>query len=140
MTNEVPSTLSCKNSLRIVLADHQTALAAAFSTGTHLVIYKPISADRLRNSLRGLCNLIGQRPQREFGRIRVEIPAILHIGEKNQVPASIISISQEGVALLSQQAIPTKTLGLRFALPGRTVMITTSTEVIWNDVRGRSGA
>jgi hypothetical protein len=130
MTNEVPSALSCKNSLRIVLADHQTALAAAFSTGTHLVIYKPISVDRRRNSLRGLCNLIRQRPQREFGRIRVKIPAILHIGEKNQVPASILSISQEGVALLSQQAIPTNTLGLRFALPGRTVMITTSTEVI----------
>jgi len=129
MTNEVPSALSCKNSLRIVLADHQTALAAVFSTGTHLVIYKPISADRLRNSLRGLFNLIGQTPQREFGRIRVN-PAIPHIGEKNQVPASILSISQEGVALLSQQAIPTNTSGLRFALPGRTVMITTSTEVI----------
>jgi CheY-like chemotaxis protein len=131
---------SCKNSLRIVLADHETALAAAFSTGTHLVMYKPISADRLRNSLRGLCNLIGRRRQREFGRICVKIPAILHIGEKNQVPASILSISQGGVAFLSQQAISTKTLGLRFALPGRTVMITTSAEVVWNDVRGRIGA
>ncbi len=37
-----------KNSLKIVLADPRTALAAAFGTGTHLVIYKPLSADRLR--------------------------------------------------------------------------------------------
>jgi DNA-binding response OmpR family regulator len=131
---------SCKNSLRIVLADHQTALAAAFSTGTHLVIYKPISADRMRNSLRGLSNLIGRRHRREFGRIRVKLPAILHIGDKNQVPASILDISQGGVAFLSQQAITTKTLNLRFALPSRTGMITTSAEVVWKDVRGRIGA
>ena len=129
---------SCKNSLRIVLAERQTALAAAFSAGIHLVIYKPISADRLRSSLRALCNLMGRRHQREFDRIRVKVPAILHIGDKNPVPASILDVSQGGVALSTRQAIPTtKTVGLEFVLPGRTGMITTSAEVVWNDVRGR---
>lgn len=132
---------SCKNSLRIVLADHQTALGTAFSTGTHLVIYKPISADRLRNSLRALSNLIGRRAQRESGRILVEVPAIVHVGDENGVPASILSISQGGVAFSTKKALPTtKTLGLQFVLPGRTAMITTSAEVVWNDVRGRIGA
>jgi DNA-binding response OmpR family regulator len=131
---------SCKNSLRILLADHQTALAAAFSAGTHLVIYKPIAADRLRNSLRALCNLMGRRQQREFNRIRVRFPAIMQIAEKN-LPASILDISQGGVALSTKEAIATaKTLGLQFALPGRTDMITTSAAVVWNDVRGRMGA
>ena len=132
---------SCKNSLRIVIADHQTALGTAFSTGTHLVIYKPISADRLRNSLRALCNLIGRRAQREFERIQVEVPAMVHLGNDNSVPASILSISQGGVAFSTKKALPTtKTLGLQFVLPGRTAMITTSAEVVWNDVRGRFGA
>src|SRR5579884_1624747 len=31
---------TCKNSLRIVLADRETALGTAFSIGIHLVIYK----------------------------------------------------------------------------------------------------
>jgi PilZ domain len=131
---------SCKNSLRIVLADRQATLASAFSTGIHLVIYRPISPDRLRNYLRGLCNLIGRRYKREFGRIRVKIPAILQIGEKNHLQASILDISQGGVAFLSQQSLPTKTLVFRFVLPGRTEVITTSAEVVWNDVRGRMGA
>ena len=131
---------SCKNSLRIVLADHRTALGTAFSMGTHLVIYKPISADRLRNSLRALCNLIGRRAQREFDRIQVEVPAIVHLGDDSSVKASILSISQGGVAFSTRKALPpTKTLGLQFVLPGRTAMITTSAEVVWNDVRGRIG-
>jgi ActR/RegA family two-component response regulator len=131
---------SCKNSLRVVLADNQTVLATAFSTGTHLVIYKPISADRLRNSLRALCPLMSRKLQREFHRIRVRIPAIVHVADKN-LPASILDISQGGVALTTKEAIPaTKILGLDFVLPGRTRMITTSATVVWNDVRGRIGA
>jgi DNA-binding response OmpR family regulator len=131
---------SCKNSLRIVLADHQTALATAFSTGTHLVIYKPISGDQLRSSLRALCNLIGRRHQREFDRVRVRVPAIVHVAEKN-LPASILDISQGGVALSTNETIATaKTLSLQFALPGRSGLITTSAAVVWNDVRGRIGA
>jgi len=132
---------SCKNSLTIVLTDSHTALATAFATGTHLVIYKPISADRLRNSLRALHNLMGRRPKREFDRIRFKIPSILQLSEKHSVSASILDISQGGVALSTRDVSPTlKTLGLKFALPGRMGMITTSAQVVWSDVRGRLGA
>ena len=72
---------SCKNSLKIALIDSQTSLATAFATGTHLVIYKPISADRLRKSLSALHNLMGRRLKREFDRIRVKVPAVVHVAE-----------------------------------------------------------
>jgi hypothetical protein len=137
----VKTLASCKNSLTIVLTDSRTALATAFATGTHLVIYKPISADRLRNSLRALHNLMGRRPKREFDRIRVKVPAILQLSEKHNVGASVLDISHGGVALSTQHLEPTlKTLGLKFALPGRMGVITTSAEVVWSDVRGRLGA
>jgi hypothetical protein len=140
MLDSVKALPACKNSLRIVLADRETPLGAAFSTGTHLVIYKPISADRLRNSLRALCNLIGRRHKREFDRIRVRVPALVQIPGNSRVSASILDISEGGIALSTQQAIPTmKTVGVQFALPGRTGMITASAEVVWNDVRGRIG-
>jgi hypothetical protein len=42
---------SGKNSLRIVFAHHQTALGGAFSTRTHLVIYKAISLLRRQAAL-----------------------------------------------------------------------------------------
>src|SRR5262249_33721437 len=82
---------SCKNSLRIVVASYGTALGAAFSTATHLVIYKPISPDRLRNSLRDLCNLMGRRPQGEFDRVELRVAAVLNVSERN-VPASIRTV------------------------------------------------
>jgi DNA-binding response OmpR family regulator len=132
---------SCKNSLRIVLADRETALGAAFSIGIHLVIYKPISTDRLRSSIGAMCNLLGRRYQRESERIRVKLPAIVNVGD-SQIPASIFSISSGGVALSTKQTIyKAQNLGLQFALPGGTGKISTSAEVVWNDVlRGRIGA
>ena len=132
---------SGKNSLRIVLADQETALAAAFSSGTHLVIYKPISVDRLRNSLRALFPLMNRKLQREFSRIHVRVPAMVRLADKN-LPASIVDISQGGVAFTTKESIPThqKTFGLDFALPGRPGIITTSATVVWSDVRGRMGA
>jgi CheY-like chemotaxis protein len=132
---------SGKNSLKIVLTDSHTMLATAFASETHLVIYKPISADRLRNSLRALLNLIGRRPKRGFTRIGVKVPALLQVSERHQVSASILDISQGGVALSTPHGSPRlKSLSLKFALPGRTGMITTSAEVVWSDVRGRLGA
>jgi hypothetical protein len=57
---------------------------------------------------------------------------------ETDVPASILDISAGGVALATQQAIPkAQSLGLHFMLPGRTAKITTSAEVVWNDVHGR---
>lgn len=132
---------SCKNSLRIVLADRETALGTAFSIGIHLVIYKPISADRLRNSIGAMCNLLGRRYQRESERIRVRVPAVVNLGD-SQMPAAIFSISAGGVALSTKMAVTkTQNLGLQFALPGSTGKITASAEVVWNDVlHGRIGA
>lgn len=130
---------SCKNSLKIVLTDSHSA--TAFATGAHLVLYKPISADRLRNSLRAVHNLIARKLKREFDRIRVKVPAIVQVSEENRMSASILDISQGGVALSTQHVPSTvKTFGLKFALPGRTGIITTSAEVVWSDMRGRLGA
>lgn len=132
---------SCKNSLRIVLADRETALGTAFSIGIHLVIYKPISTDRLRNSIGAMCNLLGRRYQRESERIRVRVPALVNLGGSD-VPAAIYSISAGGVALSTKQTISkAQNLGLQFALPGSTGNITASAEVVWNDIlHGRIGA
>jgi hypothetical protein len=131
---------SCKKSLGIVLAQTQTTLSTAFSTGTHLVIYKPLSADRLRNSLRALRNLIGRRPQREFPRVDVEIPGRLHLDEKNEITISILDLGQGGLALSSHTLLPnTGTMEVEFVLPDRTSVVTAAGEVVWRDAHGRVG-
>jgi DNA-binding NarL/FixJ family response regulator len=130
----------CKNSLAIVLAQSQTTLSTAFSTGTHLVIYKPLSADRLRNSLRALRNLIGRRHQREFPRVDVEFAGRLHLPDKNEIDISILDVGQGGLAFSSKTTLTTSgTLGLEFVLPDRTSVITASGEIVWRDAHGRIG-
>jgi DNA-binding response OmpR family regulator len=134
------SMTSCRNSLYIVLAQTQTTLSTAFSTGTHLVIYKPLSADRLRNSLRALRNLIGRRPQREFPRVDVEIPARLQLDNDMEVKVSILDLGQGGLALSSQTLLPMSgLLTVDFVLPDRTKSMTVSGEVVWRDAHGRVG-
>jgi DNA-binding response OmpR family regulator len=131
---------SCKKSLAIVLAQTQTTLSTAFSTGTHLVIYKPLSADRLRNSLRALRNLIGRRPQREFPRVDVEIPGRLHLEDKTEIPISILDLGQGGLALSSRTLLPNAgTMEVEFVLPDRTNVVKASGEVVWRDAHGRIG-
>ncbi len=128
-----------KNSLKIVLADSRTALSAAFSTGTHLVIYKPLSQDRLRKSIGAVCNLMGRKHQRIYPRIRVRVPANIHI-DNRALPATMLDISEGGAALSTQSLPMAKTVALEFVIPGTTGAITTSAEVVWKDVRGRFGA
>src|SRR5262249_5433898 len=52
-----------------------------------------------------LCNLMGRRPPREFDRVELRVPAVLHMSDQN-VPASILDISAGGVALSTKHAIP----------------------------------
>jgi len=128
-----------KNSLKIVVTSSQTKLASAFGSGTHLVMYKPLSADRLRHSMRALHTLMNRRLKRDSVRIPVTVPVMLQLPDK-KISASITDIGSGGVALSTQQVPATlKTLGLKFALPGRAEMIATSGEIVWSDVRGRVG-
>jgi DNA-binding response OmpR family regulator len=131
----------CSNVFLVVLTKSQTALGTAFARGSHLVLYKPVSADRLRSSLRAVSTLIGRRRLRKCKRLSVNIPAMLHIDGKTHVRASIVDISEGGVAIATEQAIaPAKNLQMEFLLPGSTSLITTSVNVVWHDVRGRFGA
>ena len=136
----VKSLSSCKNCLGIVLAGPQTSLGVAFGAGTNLVIYKPISADRLRNGLRALRVLMGRRPFRQFPRLRVKIPARLNAGPNMEIPALIAELGEGGAALRVRELVPAMgALALEFVLPNKTNVITASVDVVWRDVKGGLG-
>lgn len=140
LINQLKLTPSFKNCTTIILADAKTALGTAFSAGSSLVIYKPLSADRLRKSLRAMHNLIGRSRQRKFERFSLKLPARLRLDEKTYVPALILDISQSGAAISLQQPIPhIRSVGLEFALPGRGSLISMSADVVWQSAQGRLG-
>jgi response regulator RpfG family c-di-GMP phosphodiesterase len=131
---------SDKKALIIALAKTDATLDAVFGAGTHLVIYKPLTPERLRSGLRAIRTLMGRRQQRSSSRVKVDITASLTVNDTEDIPAKIMDVSTGGVALSVQRAFPiVKSLKLRFALPGEKRTIITAGEVAWKDLRGNIG-
>jgi hypothetical protein len=130
---------SCRKSLGVVLAGSQTSLGVAFGTGTHLVIYKPITLDRVRHGLQAVRTLTGRRHARAQ-RVRVDTPASLHSKGNPEIPASLVDISESGAALrVREQLLASRNMTLNLSLPGTAGAITASVEIIWRDAKGRFG-
>jgi len=139
LLKEVQASRGAKNTLIIALAKPDAALDAVFGAGTHLVIYKPLTHERLRNGLRAISTLMGRRRRRGSPRLKVNLTATLTVNDTEEIAVRILDISEGGAALLVQRPFPTiKTLTLSFAFPGKQP-ITTPAELVWKDVRGNAG-
>jgi DNA-binding response OmpR family regulator len=140
LLTDIQATENGKKALIVALAKTDAALDAIFGAGTHLVIYKPLTHDRLRNGLRAIRILMGRRQQRASARIKVDITASLTVNNTEDFPVKILDISGGGAALSLQRPLPSvKPLKLSFALPGEQNRITTDAELVWKDVRGNLG-
>jgi len=140
LLRDIQSSVGDRRSLIIALARADAPLEAVFGAGTHLIIYKPLTQDRVRNGLRAIRTLMGRRQERTGPRIRVDITARLTINHSEVISGKIIDISTGGAALSVQQPLPVvKSLALDFALPGGKGTITTAAELVWKDVRGNLG-
>jgi hypothetical protein len=98
---------SGKKALIIALAKADASLEAVFGAGTHLVIYKPLTHDRLRNGLRAIRPLMGRQQPRASSRVKVDITASLTVNGIEGIPAKILDISTGGVAVCVQRPLPT---------------------------------
>lgn len=140
LLTDIQATENGKKALIVALAKTDAALEAVFGAGTHLVIYKPLTHDRLRNGLRAIRILMGRRQQRVSARIKVDITASLTVNNADNFPVKILDISEGGVAIALQRPLPNvKALKLSFALPGEQSRINTDAELVWKDVRGNVG-
>ena len=140
LLRDIQESPSGKKSLIIALAKTDAALDDVFGAGTQLVIYKPLTHERLRNALRAIRTLMGRRQERSSPRLKVDIAASLTVNETESVPVKILDISLGGAALSLQRPLPTvKSLTLSFTLPGQPGPITTTAELVWKDIRGNLG-
>src|SRR5947209_1791543 len=55
---------SCSTAVRIVLSDPASVLHAVFRANTQVVVYKPLSPDRVRHGLRAVRNLMTRERRR----------------------------------------------------------------------------
>lgn len=134
---------ACNKSVRIVLADPAVAMNAVFKNGTQVIIYKPLSAERVRQGLRAVRNLMARDRRRTSKRVATMMPARVSPrqarGSHRQV--LIADLSDSGAAIHCENGdLPISgTLNLEFVLPGHSEMIHATAELVWQNNEGAAG-
>jgi len=132
-------TPSNKSSVTFAIVNgKKTTTQEAFGMGVNFVLHKPLStlnASRCFNAALGFM----LRERRRYFRHPLRMPVTLGINDKLW-KATATDISEGGIALLCQQALPKNAAPrLRFTLPELNRSFEVETEVAWADLRGRVG-
>jgi hypothetical protein len=106
-----------------------------------MVLYRPLSADRLRTGVKSALGLRNAgEDARESPRASIRIPATLRGAGVDQTLAFITNLSAGGAALYVGQEIPSASIQtIEFSLPGEKDNLAAAVELIWRDVQGHLG-
>lgn len=131
---------TCRKSVRIVLADTPTSIGAAFQTGTQIVLYKPLSLERVRHGLRAVRNLMAQERRRGSTRVQVEVAAKLNYGRGRNIAVIVEDLSDSGAAVRSSSRMSgSQQFTFECALPDTSQLLKAKAEFVWHDAQGMCG-
>lgn len=134
---------SCTTSVRIVLADPSSPLHPVFRASTQVVLYKPLSPDRVRHGLRAVRNLMTRERRRGNSRITTALTARMSPahsrGTGKQI--TITDLSETGAAIRCDldQLPASGGVTLDFSLPNEPEIIHATGELVWQDNKERAG-
>jgi len=134
---------TCNKSVRIVLADPAVAMHSAFRTGTQVIIYKPLSPERVRQGLRAVRNLMGRDRRRTSKRVTTMLSARVSPRQARSAHKQVLiaDLSDSGAAIHCEvgDLPPSGSVNVEFALPGNTDLIHATAELVWQDNEGAAG-
>jgi hypothetical protein len=134
---------SCSTSVRIVLADPAAVLHPVFRSNTQVVIYKPLSPDRVRHGLRAVRNLMTRERRRGTARVTTALAARMSPahsrGSGKQI--TITDLSETGAAIRCDlDHLPASgNVNLDFSLPSEPQIVHATAELVWQDNKERAG-
>jgi PilZ domain len=107
--------------------------------GASFVLYRPLSAERTRVSLRAARGLM-RHERRRAPRIPLTSHATVAYPGSAELSATLNNLSEGGTSLIIQDRIPPACkVYFEFALPGQPQLVRLSGEVAWQDSTGRTG-
>lgn len=128
-----------RNAMLIAIVDGEFEARPAFGLGANFVLYRPVSLERARISLRAARGLI-RRERRRAPRTPVGAPANVAYPGIGEITANLGDLSEGGTSLVTNERIPKSTkVYFDFVLPGQERPIRLSGEVAWQDSIGRTG-
>ena len=132
---------SAKNraSMLIAIVDGEFNARPVFGLGANFVLYRPLSPERTRISLRAARGLM-RRERRRSPRTPVSSTANIAYPGAPELNALLTDLSDGGTALQTANRIPPACkVYFEFALPGQKQVVRLSGEVAWQDASGRTG-
>lgn len=132
---------SCERSIGIVLAVSPSSIGLAEGARSHMVVYRPLSANRLLNGIKSALGLRNDgEDAREFERASVNIPTTVRGAGPEETLAFITNVGAGGVALNIGRSVPSSFVQtIEFCLPATNENLKTPVELVWRDVEGRMG-
>jgi DNA-binding response OmpR family regulator len=131
---------NCEKSVRILLAGTPTKMGNALQSGAQIVLYKPLSQERVRHGLRAVRNLMGRERRRGPKRVRVDLPAQLVYERGQRFGVMVEDLSDSGAAVRCAESLPNS---IRFSfectLPDTQAMLKATAEVVWQSTGGMFG-
>jgi hypothetical protein len=129
---------TCKRALGIVLS--RSGAGQKTPTGVHIVLYKPISVERVAHGLRAIRNLMARERRAGSYRVPVEIQASVRGERIGTVDVVLIDLSEGGAAIRSEKSLPaTGLLSLECQLPETSALMSATAEVVWTDTKTQFG-
>ena len=132
---------SAKNraSMLIAVVDSEFNARPVFGLGANFVLYRPLSSERTRISLRAARGLM-RRERRRAPRMPLSSTANVAYPGAPELNAVLTDLSDGGTALQTANRIPPACkVYFEFALPGQNQVVRLSGEVAWQDASGRTG-
>jgi len=128
-----------KTTLIIGLVDGRDQVRDIFGQGANFIVYKPVSEERAGSSLRAARGLMA-REKRSKLRVALHAPASIAYGNAENVPATLLDLSEDGLAIQSERRLPLRCkVYFQFNLPGGKSAVRLSGDVVWQDSSGRVG-
>ena len=128
-----------KGALIIALVEGREQVRDVFYSSANFDVYKPVTVDRALSSLRAARSLM-QREKRASLRVALHAPAAISYANNEDVPATVLDLSESGLSMQSQRRFPQRCkVYFQFSLPGNPSSIRLSGEVVWQDASGRVG-
>ena len=122
-----------KRAVAVAIIDGEKVVRSAFNLGAHFVLYKPISAERAKNSFRAARALM-KKERRRNARIAVKIPVVLVPGSGIRMKAETTDLGEGGMAIRMGQVFKTDgPMGVIFTLPGTGQVVECKGEIAWQN-------
>jgi CheY-like chemotaxis protein len=128
-----------KRAVAVAIIDGEKVVRSAFNLGAHFVLYKPISAERAKNSFRAARALM-KKERRHNARVPVKIPVALVRQAGMRMKAETTDLGEGGMAIrLSQSFNSEGPVGVIFTLPGTEQVVECKGEIAWQNTGKQAG-